>query len=300
RAMLTDFGSGTYPDASPLTPPAWHPGTPAYRSPEAALLELYSPWDHSARHAAGPADDLYSLGVTACRLLTGEYPQPGEFTQDEHGTWHAVSVFLPPALHQVEPKLRAIILRLLSVRPEERGTAAEWAQALEQSAPRQEPNSAERVRPRASAKPWWPALKVAAAGVALAAWLWWLAPSEPVEQPSMAQRGADGADRPDGGTSGLGEAASTTSMEDSPPLSLQERLAEEPLPEPEPEQTRPDAKGRCPHKQQVALNGGCWAPLKITSEECEAADGQMFKDQCYVPVFAHGRRHPTSHRAPKP
>ncbi|MFL5350128.1 MAG: serine/threonine-protein kinase, partial [Hyalangium sp.] len=85
RAMLTDFGSGTYPDASPLTPPAWHPGTPAYRSPEAALLELYSPWDHSARHAAGPADDLYSLGVTACRLLTGEYPQPGEFTQDEHG-----------------------------------------------------------------------------------------------------------------------------------------------------------------------------------------------------------------------
>ncbi len=172
RAVLTDFGSGTFPGATTLTPPAWHPGTPAYRSPEAALLELHSPRDRSARHTAAPADDLYSLGVTVCRLLTGEYPRPGELSQDEHGTWHMASVFLPPALFQVEPKLRAIILRLLSVRPEERGTAAQLAKTLQQALPRHGRGSAERVSSPAGTWPWWTSLVTAAAGVALAAWVW--------------------------------------------------------------------------------------------------------------------------------
>jgi hypothetical protein len=301
RAVLTDFGSGFYDGASSLTPPASHPGTPAYRSPEAALLELRSPGDCSARHTAGPAEDLYSLGVTACRLLTGEYPRPNELFQDAHGTLHVASVSLPPALLQVEPKLRAIILRLLSVRPEERGTAAQLAETLEQSTSRHRRGSAERVSSPGSTWPWWPSLATAAAGVALAAWVWWLVPDGPVEKPSVVHREAGSADQQDGGTAGLGEVAPAAAMEDSPPLFLQEHLAEEPLPEPEEEQTRPDAKGRCPHKGQVVLNGGCWAPLRITSEECEAASGQMFKDRCYVPVFAHGRRHPrTSHRAHRP
>ncbi|HYH98890.1 serine/threonine-protein kinase [Hyalangium sp.] len=136
RAVLTDFGTGIYPGAATLTPPMVFPGTPAYRSPESWLFELRFYREPAARYCAGPADDLYALGATACALLTGEYPEPGEPTQDELGTWHLESVLLPPALlsdPRVEPGLRALVLRLLSVRPEERGTATALAAALEQA-----------------------------------------------------------------------------------------------------------------------------------------------------------------------
>ncbi len=94
-------------------------GTPAYRSPEAALFELQSHRDATARYASGPADDLYALGVTACRLMTGAYPHFAGLW-DEHGTWRVSSVVPPAALLQVESPLREGILRLLSVRPEAR------------------------------------------------------------------------------------------------------------------------------------------------------------------------------------
>jgi hypothetical protein len=70
-------------------------------------------------------------------------------------------------------------------------------------------------------------------------------------------------------------------------------MAEEPLPEPQPGQLRPDAKGRCPRKQQVSLNGGCWMVSSSESEDCAALGGQMFKGTCYLPLPAPKRR-PTS------
>jgi hypothetical protein len=146
RAVLTDFGTGIYPGAATLTPPMVFPGTPAYRSPESWLFELRFYREPAARYHAGPADDLYSLGATACALLTGKYPEPGEPSQDEHGTWHLEAVLLPPALlsnPRVEPRLRALVLRMLSVRPEERGTASELAEALELAAEHPAPESAQ-------------------------------------------------------------------------------------------------------------------------------------------------------------
>ena len=73
-------------------------------------------------------------------------------------------------------------------------------------------------------------------------------------------------------------------------------LAEDSLPEPVPGQLRPDAKGRCPHKRQLALNGACWVPMD--PEECEAlgSNGKLFKGRCYVPVLSPNRpstTHPT-------
>lgn len=82
RAVLTDLGSGIYLGAATLTPPTMYPGTPAYRAPESWLFELRFFGDSSARYSAGPADDLYALGVTACRLVTGEYPKLAVPTQD--------------------------------------------------------------------------------------------------------------------------------------------------------------------------------------------------------------------------
>ncbi|MBN1204174.1 MAG: protein kinase, partial [Myxococcaceae bacterium] len=50
RALLTDFGSGRFPDAPTLTPDLLPPGTPAYRSPEAWLFSLHFFRDPNARY----------------------------------------------------------------------------------------------------------------------------------------------------------------------------------------------------------------------------------------------------------
>jgi serine/threonine protein kinase len=144
RALLTDFGSGRYPDASSLTPDILPPGTPAYRSPEAWLFSLQFMRDSTARYSAQPADDLYALGVTAYRLVTGQYPEIGEPSRDEAGIWHLEGL-ASPAPHvlnpRIAPHLDALILRMLDVRPEARGTSAELAEALEQAAQLTSPES---------------------------------------------------------------------------------------------------------------------------------------------------------------
>jgi serine/threonine protein kinase len=360
RAVLTDFGSGTYPNASILTPPFMYPGTPAYRSPESWLFELQHSRDASDRYAAGSTDDLYALGVTACRLLTGKYPQFPEPRKDEHGLWHLDRVLAPAELRDVERGLSALVLRLLSVAPQERGTAAQLAAALEQlaapaRAPSLPPNSAEAVpgartleqpsvvasasssplpsregmeartsEPRELTSPpearaplreeaplhrnaagqrsaptrasrWRPRLVTAAAGLALATWVWWLSPGRPVQTPSTAPATEARGGQPDAGTSGLAEALASTSMNSVPGLQAPEVMAKDAPPEPEEEQARPDAKGRCPHKRQVALNGGCWVVVPFNPEECEDNGGYMFKGSCYVAVIPPGHKHtPTS------
>ncbi len=80
-------------------------------------------------------------------------------------------------------------------------------------------------------------------------------------------------------------------------------MAEDTLPAPLPEQVRPDSQGRCPHKKQVALNGGCWVEMPMGREACEAANlsvhmGSMFKNKCYMPVLSHGRQPNSSPTTP--
>ena len=72
-------------------------------------------------------------------------------------------------------------------------------------------------------------------------------------------------------------------------------MTEDTLPAPLAEQVRPDSKGCCPHKTQVAVNGGCWVEMPLDREHCEAVKlsgymGSMFKDKCYMPVLPHGRQ----------
>jgi hypothetical protein len=101
-------------------------------------------------------------------------------------------------------------------------------------------------------------------------------------------------------STGLGEAAAATSTEDSPEPSAQEALAADTLPEPQPGQARPDTKGRCSHKLQAALNGGCWVETSLEQEKCEALSGHMYKGLCYVPVFPAGRRPSTTAPSKQP
>jgi eukaryotic-like serine/threonine-protein kinase len=80
---------------------------------------------------------------------------------------------------------------------------------------------------------------------------------------------------------------------EAPEPTLSAAMSEETPPEPLPGQAEPDAKGRCPHKRQVALNGGCWAQAPFEREECEAKGGSIFKKTCYLPIVSPTRR-PTS------
>ena len=307
RAFLTDFGSSTYEGATTLTPPAFVPGTPAYRSPEAALIELRSLRDPQVRYTAGPADDLYALGVTACQLVTGDYPALGVAYQDERGNWQVESVVPPPALlddTRVPAPLQELILRMLSVRPEKRGTAAELAGLLERAAERLAPVSAAPSHAKLSpqAKPfklrahlsaWRLGLATAAAALALATWAVWGVFRHSGESPVVARREDSKADRADAGTAGLGDAASISSEDKASSSSAPEAMTQDALPQPVPGQARPDAKGRCPHKRQVLLNGACWSEASWEQEECAGVKGQMFKGICYVPFIPPGRP-PTS------
>jgi hypothetical protein len=357
-ALLTDFGSGRYPDAATLTPDILPPGTPAYRSPEAWLFSLQHFRDPNARYHAQPADDVYSLGVTAYRLVTEQYPEVGEPSQDEVGIWHLEGLASPAPLvlnPRVSPQLHALILRMLSLRPEERGTAAQLAEALEQAAqlttpesslplfpqglpsseitakqrvaapvptpvppgqeeteararaselPAGEQSSAVRVSLPARVRSWQGLLAGAAALLALGAWVWWCIPKKFPEQPAVVRHEAARSRLEDGGSSGLGDEAATTSAQPSPAPSVPGVQAEEPLPEPLPGQARPDAKGRCPGPRHVPLGGGCWVKTSAAREECELLKTSggymyMYKGTCYMAVFLHGR-HPTSDPVRKP
>jgi serine/threonine protein kinase len=311
RLFLTDFGSSIYPGAAPLTPSPLPPGTPAYRSPEAWLFAVQHRRE-ATHYTAGPADDLYALGVTACRLVTGAYPELGEAHVAEHGTWRIEPLMLPQALYaaRVAPPLRALILRMLSLRPEQRGTAALLAQEMERAAASLPDSSASlsaplikeqvagqsagaRASPRKPLRSWRPWLAAGVAGLALATWTVWVAPGESVESASVAQEENSEEDQLDAGPVGLGEAVVSTSTEDSPEKLGPRAMAAETPPEPQLGQTRPDAKGRCPRKRLVALNGGCWMMLSADQEECAGLHGQLYKGTCYLPFIPPGRP-PTS------
>jgi serine/threonine protein kinase len=310
RLFLTDFGSSIYPGAAPLTPTPLPPGTPAYRSPEAWLFAAQHRRD-ATHYIAGPADDLYALGVTACRLVTGAYPELGEAHAVEPGTWRVEPLMLPEALYsaRVAPPLRALILRMLSLRPEQRGTAALLAQEMERAAaslsdsqasrsaslqePAAEQSAGAKAPPRTPLRSWRLGLAAGAASLLLATWIWWRTPGEPVESASVAQTENAEEGQPDTGPVGLGEAVASASTEDAPETPGPRVMAEETPPEPLPGQTRPDAKGRCPRKRLVALNGGCWKKLSEDQEDCAGLRGQLYKGTCYLPYIPPGRP-PTS------
>jgi hypothetical protein len=132
RLFLTDFGAGYLAGATRLTP--WHmvPGTPEYRS--AQLWEHRQQADTSTAALARPCDDVYALGVTAYRLVTDTYPPlalPGREPRAE-GLPGGTGVVPPRQLNpRVDAQLNALIMRMLSARPEERGAAGELAEAME-------------------------------------------------------------------------------------------------------------------------------------------------------------------------
>jgi hypothetical protein len=243
RAVLTDYGAGHYYGAARLTWQSMPPGTPAYQSPELRLFQLRAVSSRDAHYAAGPADDVFALGVTAYRLVTGGYPPQPVPQRDEEGRWRMVPLYLPPPHElnpRVEPPLGTLILRMLSLAPEERGTAGELADALEAAAVGAElevepapvrgptaqegatggeavaagadrsagvPVSAESARPQARRWTWRPGHAWAGVGVLLV--LWALREVHVRGEGVLArEQGASEKGQPDAGPANLGDAVS--------------------------------------------------------------------------------------------
>jgi predicted Ser/Thr protein kinase len=297
RAVLVDAGLSTYAGAQALTPRGLVAGTPAYRSPEAALFEVSQALERAERYEAGPEDDVYALGVVGYRVLVGEYPPAPEPELEESGRWRVRSqgVELPGEVKRGEwGRLAEVVERMLEVRREERLTARRAAEALEELAAREEARRAAergaRARRRESARRWGMRAGVA---VSVTLVLWWVGSERTWREE------ARGGSQQEGGATGLGEEVAAASRVRALEAQGEPVLGEEAQPEPRPGQARPDAKGRCPRKRQVALNGGCWRVLGLEREECEDLSGEVFQGTCYVPIVSP-RRRSTSHPPAEP
>jgi hypothetical protein len=133
RLFLTDLGMGYFAGAARLTPPHGVPGTPEYRSPELwQYAQRVSP-GATASPLARPADDVYELGVTAYRLVTDTYPPFPRFDTETGQCAFPDGGGVPPPRQlnpRIDAQLNALIFRMLSPRPEERGTAGELTEAM--------------------------------------------------------------------------------------------------------------------------------------------------------------------------
>jgi serine/threonine protein kinase len=119
-------------------------GTTDYMSPEQIQ---YEPID--------PRTDLFSLGCTMYRLLTGSYAFPGETREDrlvrriDHR--HVPITDVRPGLPE---GLVRVVDRLLAYRPDDRfGSAAEVAEALDVLIPRSAPSDDQKGARPAEARP---------------------------------------------------------------------------------------------------------------------------------------------------
>jgi eukaryotic-like serine/threonine-protein kinase len=137
KLVLMDLGAGAYEGATPLTSNVLPPVTEVYLSPEAMDFAQAHATAKGAHYKAGPADDLYALGVMAHRVLTDDYPFPVHVPRDLF--WMVVRLRSAPNTRECNPRvpvaLAAIVRRLLARRPEERyASAQQVAEALRKAA----------------------------------------------------------------------------------------------------------------------------------------------------------------------
>jgi serine/threonine-protein kinase len=120
--VLVDFGIGVYEGASPLTPTSLPPGTAHLRSPEAMRFWMQRGQHASEPYQVGAADDLYALGVSLYRAVTGHYPfnpeLPGDFlaVMIAHHRAHAPRDFN----RRVPGALSDVLMRMMAKDPKQR------------------------------------------------------------------------------------------------------------------------------------------------------------------------------------
>jgi eukaryotic-like serine/threonine-protein kinase len=113
-------------------------------------------------------------------------------------------------------------------------------------------------------------------------------------RPSHIEAGRALASRHD--TSSVGDSLDKNSRASAHVPAKQEPITQDTLPKPQPRQTQPDERGRCPGRRQVPLNGHCWLEQPgLAGEECKENGYAYIKGRCYAPVFTpHEKPQPTS------
>ncbi len=292
HAWLMDFGAGDYRGARTLTQQLMPPGTPEYRSPEAVRFLLQWQYSFAARYEAGPADDVYSLGVTAYRLVTGTYPPTWVDPKSEFNPRGArlPSLRPPRKVATVSRELDALIMRMLAKRPEARGSMGELAQALEQATvgadskadqviTLRQATTVRMIRSVLTRYPsgWLPQLATAVMVVAVLAWAAMHRQRSEVpvevtqEEPAVGGR--------DGGSAGLADASPTIVAGVGPSQSVPDRIGKDMPKKPLPGQRQPPCE-----KPEIELNGGCWVLPSNATPPCGARSYE-WKNGCYWPSF---------------
>jgi len=120
--VLVDFGVGDYVGAAPLTSTPLPPGTTHLRTPEAMRFWLEQGPHSTERYEVGAADDLYALGVSLYRAVTGHYPFPPELQPDLLGIRIATRrAHAPRDFNRRIPRaLSDVLVRMLAKEPGER------------------------------------------------------------------------------------------------------------------------------------------------------------------------------------
>ncbi|WP_426730743.1 serine/threonine protein kinase [Myxococcus faecalis] len=131
--VLIDFGIGDYPGAATITEQTVPPGTLHLRSPESVRFHRENHGRPGARYEYRPTDDLYALGVSLYRVVTGHYPFPPHLPPDM--LYLAIEGRRPtaPAVfnRRTPQAFSDVIMRLLAKKPDERyQTGAELHAAL--------------------------------------------------------------------------------------------------------------------------------------------------------------------------
>jgi hypothetical protein len=291
RAFLMDFGAGKFEGARPLTQGLMPPGTLHYRSPQAQRFLWAYHLERGISYEHTEADDVYALGVTAYRAVTGLYPPPGfDMARAFDPAFPPQPPLRPPRkLATVCRELDALILRMLANAPEERGRAGDVAQALEQAADRSGSSADAPIirRPRKVApyRRRRPALVPAVLGLAAAVggvvfvlsdgW-----PGHPREELLAADT--------NGCTVALGDSAPRIPVvAGAKPTSSNELTLEMPKEPFTGQQLPPCDQG---FEVEIELIPGkkntrsCWFKIEATAEACKKK-GYEYRGGCYVPSY---------------
>lgn len=288
RAVLLDWGGGTYEGAKALTDTLLPPGTSNYRSPEAVRWAWAHRRTKGESYRAGPPDDVYALGVTAYRLCTGIYPP-----SPEEGSGPQRRLLAPRELATVSVGLEQLLLACLSEDPSARPTSTALSVSL--SAAAEEKEAPKSIVPTPAAAdtdqtsnpgprrrfvvPAWLAL-VSAAGVggSLAAAVLEVRRPHPEPEPRVVeeQRYMPSPEAPDGGVAD----DALTSAVNMPRAGVPISAVGIPMPKtPRPGQRKPPCE-----RGETAINGACWVEVGREKPPCGS---KMFdyEDHCYFASY---------------